>query len=98
MTTTYGAAFDWARRHVDAGRIPTAVVGIATSAGTVALEGPVPGAVLLTGHMLGGEARGESRLIEREHLIDRERRGVRRGVDRAAAPRRTQDRVLRGRA
>ena len=81
MTTTYGAAFDWARRHVDAGRIPTAVVGIATSAGTVALEGPVPGAVLLTGHMLGGEARGESRLIEREHLIDRERRGVRRGVD-----------------
>lgn len=38
MTTTYGAAFDWARRHVDAGRLPTAVVGIATSAGTVALE------------------------------------------------------------
>ncbi|MEV8271646.1 serine hydrolase domain-containing protein, partial [Microbacterium sp. NPDC077184] len=38
MTTTYGAAFDWARRHVEAGRLPTAVLGIATAAGTVALD------------------------------------------------------------
>ncbi|MDY0908403.1 serine hydrolase domain-containing protein [Microbacterium sp. CFBP9034] len=36
--TTYGAAFDWARRHVEAGRLPTAVLGIATADGTVALD------------------------------------------------------------
>ena len=34
----FSAAFDWARRHVDAGRLPSAVVGIATSEGTVALD------------------------------------------------------------
>jgi CubicO group peptidase (beta-lactamase class C family) len=34
----YGAAFDWARRHVEAGRLPTAVLGIATAEGTVALD------------------------------------------------------------
>ncbi|WP_127819721.1 serine hydrolase domain-containing protein [Microbacterium sp. CPCC 204701] len=34
----YGAAFDWARRHVDAGRLPTAVLGIATADGVVALD------------------------------------------------------------
>lgn len=31
-------AFDWARRHVDSGALPTAVLGIATAAGVVALE------------------------------------------------------------
>lgn len=36
--TTYSAAFDWTRRHVDAGRLPTAVLGVATASGTVALE------------------------------------------------------------
>lgn len=36
--TPYGAAFDWARRHVDAGRLPTAVLGIATADGVVALD------------------------------------------------------------
>lgn len=34
----YGAAFDWARRHVDAGRMPTVVLGIATADGVVALD------------------------------------------------------------
>lgn len=34
----YTAAFDWARRHVDAGLLPTAVVGIADRSGVVALE------------------------------------------------------------
>lgn len=34
----YAAAFDWARRHVDAGRLPTAVLGVATAEGTVALD------------------------------------------------------------
>ncbi|MCP2635869.1 beta-lactamase family protein [Microbacterium sp. HD4P20] len=34
----YGAAFDWARRHVAAGRLPTAVLGVATADGTVALD------------------------------------------------------------
>ncbi|WP_019182260.1 serine hydrolase domain-containing protein [Microbacterium yannicii] len=34
----WGAAFDWARRHVEAGRLPTAVLGIATAEGTVALD------------------------------------------------------------
>lgn len=36
--SAYGAAFDWARRHVDAGRLPTAVLGIATADGIVALD------------------------------------------------------------
>lgn len=36
--TGWGAAFDWARRHVDAGRIPTAVLGVATADGIVALD------------------------------------------------------------
>ncbi|WP_324014333.1 serine hydrolase domain-containing protein [Microbacterium sp. JZ37] len=36
--TGWGAAFDWTRRHVDAGRIPTAVLGIATADGVVALD------------------------------------------------------------
>ena len=36
--TGYGAAFDWARRHVDAGRLPTAVLGVATVDGIVALD------------------------------------------------------------
>ncbi len=36
--TAYTAAFDWARRHVDSGRLPTAVLGIATAEGTVALD------------------------------------------------------------
>lgn len=31
-------AFDWARRHVDAGRIPTAVLGVADASGTLALD------------------------------------------------------------
>lgn len=31
-------AFDWARRHVAAGRLPTAVLGIATGDGVVALD------------------------------------------------------------
>ncbi|WP_345800602.1 serine hydrolase domain-containing protein [Microbacterium sp. AZCO] len=38
MTSSYSAAFDWARRHVDAGRLPTAVLGIATADGVVALD------------------------------------------------------------
>jgi CubicO group peptidase (beta-lactamase class C family) len=38
MSDSYSAAFDWARRHVDAGRLPTAVLGIATADGTVALD------------------------------------------------------------
>jgi CubicO group peptidase (beta-lactamase class C family) len=36
--TGYAAAFDWARRHVEAGRLPTAVLGIATADGIVALD------------------------------------------------------------
>jgi CubicO group peptidase (beta-lactamase class C family) len=36
--TGFGAAFDWARRHVEAGRLPTAVLGIATADGIVALD------------------------------------------------------------
>ena len=36
--TAYAAAFDWARRQVASGRLPTAVLGIATPDGTVALE------------------------------------------------------------
>lgn len=34
----YAAAFDWARRHIEAGRLPTAVLGVATADGVVALE------------------------------------------------------------
>ncbi|MDQ0614096.1 CubicO group peptidase (beta-lactamase class C family) [Microbacterium sp. W4I4] len=37
--TAYTAAFDWARRHVQAERLPTAVLGIADAAGIVALDG-----------------------------------------------------------
>ncbi|MFD4960077.1 serine hydrolase domain-containing protein [Microbacterium sp. NPDC058389] len=36
--TGYGAAFDWARGHVEAGRLPTAVLGVATAEGIVALD------------------------------------------------------------
>jgi CubicO group peptidase (beta-lactamase class C family) len=36
--TGYGAAFDWARRHVEAGRLPSAVLGVATADGVVALD------------------------------------------------------------
>ncbi|MGM7671727.1 serine hydrolase domain-containing protein [Microbacterium sp. A93] len=35
---TFSAAFDWVRTHVEAGRLPTAVLGIASADGTVALE------------------------------------------------------------
>jgi len=34
----FDAAFDWARRHVAAGRLPSAVLGIATADGVVALD------------------------------------------------------------
>ena len=36
--TEYAAAFDWARRAVEADRLPTAVLGIATAEGVVALD------------------------------------------------------------
>lgn len=36
---TFHAAFDWARRHVTAERLPTAVVGVATADGIIDLEG-----------------------------------------------------------
>lgn len=36
---TFDAAFDWARRHVRDGRLPTAVVGMATTEGIIDLEG-----------------------------------------------------------
>ncbi|WES63151.1 serine hydrolase [Microbacter sp. GSS18] len=36
--TAYSDAFDWARRAVDDGRLPTAVLGIATADGVVALD------------------------------------------------------------
>ncbi|QKJ20663.1 serine hydrolase domain-containing protein [Microbacterium hominis] len=36
--TSYSAAFDWARRHVDAGRLPSAVLGVTTADGVVALD------------------------------------------------------------
>jgi CubicO group peptidase (beta-lactamase class C family) len=36
--TDFGHAFDWARRQVDAGLLPTAVLGVATSAGITALD------------------------------------------------------------
>lgn len=34
----FPAAFEWVRRHVETGRLPTAVLGVATADGTVALE------------------------------------------------------------
>ncbi len=37
-STGFAAAFDWARRQVDSERLPTAVLGIATAEGTVALD------------------------------------------------------------
>lgn len=37
--SSYAAAFDWARRHVEAERLPTAVLGIATADGIAALDG-----------------------------------------------------------
>jgi len=37
--TVYTAAFDWARRHVAAERLPTAVLGVADATGIVALDG-----------------------------------------------------------
>ncbi|MFT4210844.1 MAG: serine hydrolase domain-containing protein [Microbacterium sp.] len=36
--TSFDAAFDWARRHVAAGRLPSAIVGVATTEGVVALD------------------------------------------------------------
>ena len=36
--TAYATAFDWARRQVASGRLPTAVLGISTADGTVALD------------------------------------------------------------
>ena len=36
--TGFDSAFDWARRHVAAGLLPTAVVGVATADGIVALD------------------------------------------------------------
>lgn len=36
---TFDAAFDWARRHVATGNLPTAVLGVATPEGIVALDG-----------------------------------------------------------
>ncbi|MGL3151579.1 serine hydrolase domain-containing protein [Microbacterium sp. A82] len=38
MAPAFNAAFDWVRRHVEAERLPTAVLGVATADGTVALE------------------------------------------------------------
>lgn len=35
---SFTAAFDWARRHVDAGLLPTAVVGVADASGVLALD------------------------------------------------------------
>jgi CubicO group peptidase (beta-lactamase class C family) len=36
--TAYAAAFDWARRQVDEGHLPTAVLGVATADGVTALD------------------------------------------------------------
>lgn len=36
-TTAFAAAADWTRRHVDAGRLPVAVIGVATADGIVDL-------------------------------------------------------------
>lgn len=38
MTSSFTAAFDWARRHVGDGRLPSAVVGIADARGILALD------------------------------------------------------------
>lgn len=38
MTSSFTAAFDWARRHVGDGRLPSAVVGIADAGGILALD------------------------------------------------------------
>ncbi|SDQ30300.1 serine hydrolase [Microbacterium sp. cf332] len=38
MTTSFTAAFDWARRHVGDGRLPSAVVGVADARGILALD------------------------------------------------------------
>ncbi|MET0812607.1 MAG: serine hydrolase domain-containing protein [Microbacterium sp.] len=38
MTATFSHAFDWARRHVAEGRLPTAVLGIANAEGIIALD------------------------------------------------------------
>ncbi|POX67868.1 hypothetical protein C3481_06720 [Microbacterium sp. Ru50] len=38
MTSSFTAAFDWARRHVADGRLPSAVVGVADSRGILALD------------------------------------------------------------
>ncbi len=38
MSTPFAHAFDWARRHVDSGALPTAVLGVATAAGTQAVD------------------------------------------------------------
>lgn len=38
MTKEFSAALDWTRRHVDAGRLPVAVLGIADASGVLALE------------------------------------------------------------
>ena len=48
---TFAAAFDWARRHVEAGRLPTAVLGIADADGILALDafGATAGGTALTG-------------------------------------------------
>src|SRR5690606_4619803 len=39
VMAAYASAFAWARRHVQAERLPSAVVGIATADGIVALDG-----------------------------------------------------------
>ncbi|MET3468514.1 serine hydrolase domain-containing protein [Microbacterium sp. BDGP8] len=38
MTSSFTAAFDWARRHVTDGRLPSAVVGVADANGVLALD------------------------------------------------------------
>ena len=38
MAASFSAAFDWARRHVDAERLPTAVLGVADADGILALD------------------------------------------------------------
>lgn len=43
MNPTFDAAFDWARRQVGAGRLPSAVVGVADSRGILALDAVAAG-------------------------------------------------------
>lgn len=38
MSAPFAHAFEWARRQVDSGALPTAVLGVATASGTVAVE------------------------------------------------------------